>query len=315
MTILFDNINSAAKMQDAVLAIGNFDGMHRGHRHLIGEAAALARQAKAPLGVMTFEPHPRQFFQPDAEPFRLTPLSVKQRMAEDMGVDYLFALPFNQQLSQLDGNAFIDRILVQAFKARHIVVGTDFAFGHKRSGTTETLKTAAAAGKFKLTIVPPATTTDEKIYSSTAIRDLLKQGDFAAAEKFLGWRWYIEAPVVHGDKRGRTLGYPTANQEMTDYLRIPFGIYAVRAQIGGEKTWRTGVANFGIRPMFRAPHPLFETFIFDFDADIYGKTLCIMPVQRLRAEQSFSGIPALMAQMKEDCIAAMAVLKSFHAGQ
>lgn len=303
----------ATHMQGTVLAIGNFDGMHRGHRHLIAEAARIARKAGAPLAVMTFEPHPRQVFQPGLEPFRLTPLSVKQQLAEEMGVDHFFTLPFNEDLSKLSGDAFVEHVLVKELGVRHVVVGTDFAFGHKRSGTTATLKAAESAGKFGVTLVPPAME-DGKVYSSTSIREMLKRGDFDGAEKFLGWRWYIESPVMHGDKRGRELGYPTANQELGDYLRIPFGIYAVMAQVGGENTWRPAVANVGIRPMFQTPHPLLETFIFDFNADIYGKILRVMPVKLLRGEQKFPDIAALVAQMKEDCIAAMTVLKSFHPG-
>ena len=290
-----------------MLAIGNFDGVHLGHRALIQQATSIAKAQGAPLGVVTFEPHPRQFFQPEAEPFRLSLLPMKKRLLEELGVDHIFALSFGQELSQLTAREFIEQILVCDLKAQHIVVGGNFAFGKGRTGTVETL---AATDKFKLTVVKPVISPEGKIYSSSAIRDLLKQGQFAAAEKLLGWPWQIETPVVGGDKRGRELGFPTANQNVPTYVRIPYGIYAVRAQIEGEAIWREGVANFGIRPMFQISLPIFETFIFDFSAEIYGKNMRVQPVKHLRPEQSFKDLDALVAQMKEDCIAAKAVLKS-----
>jgi riboflavin kinase/FMN adenylyltransferase len=309
MTTLYANskdIPAAAK--GCVLAIGNFDGIHQGHRALIKQAADIAKAARAPLGIVTFEPHPRQFFQPEAEPFRLTLLPMKQRLLQELGVDHIFALSFNRELSQLTGEEFIDRILMHDLKARHVVVGENFAFGRGRSGTVQTL--AAAHDKFKLTVVKPVLSQQGQLYSSSAIRELLKQGQFAAAEKGLGWPWQIETLVVGGDKRGRELGYPTANQNVPDYVQIPYGIYAVRVRIEGETTWRDGVANFGVRPMFQIPQPIFETFIFDFSSEIYGKNMRVQPVQHLRPEQSFTDIAALVAQMKEDCIMAKAVLKS-----
>ena len=309
MTVLHTSIDRVPKeAQGCVLAIGNFDGVHLGHAALIKMAKSLA--AEAPLGVMTFEPHPRQFFQPEAEPFRLTLLPMKQRLMETLGVEHLFAVAFNRDFSQLDGEAFVERILVQNLKVRHVVVGEDFMFGRGRSGTIATLKAAADAGKFKLTVMPPVVASSGEIYSSTAIRELLKQAKFAEAASFLGWPWQMESPVVHGDKRGRTMGYPTANQNMLEHLRIPYGVYAVKVMIEGETVWRAGAANFGIRPMFQVVQPIFETFIFDFSGEIYGKVIRVQPVKHLRPEMSFAGLPALISQMKDDCIAAKAVLES-----
>jgi riboflavin kinase/FMN adenylyltransferase len=291
-----------------VLAIGNFDGVHQGHRALIARAREIAVKEGGPLGIVTFEPHPRQFFQPATEPFRLTLLPMKQRLLQELGVHHIFALPFDSELSQLTAEEFIDRILVSDLKARHVVVGENFAFGKRRSGTVKTL--AAAGDKFKLTAMKPVLSQEGQVYSSSAIRELLRQGQFQAAEKLLGWPWQIEAPVVNGDKRGRELGYPTANQNVPDYVRIPYGIYAVRVRLENESLWRDGVANFGIRPMFQIAQPIFETFIFDFSSEIYGKNIRVQPVKHLRPEQSFKDIAALVAQMKEDCIKAKAVLKS-----
>jgi riboflavin kinase/FMN adenylyltransferase len=314
MTLLHnDHGKIPGPAQGAVLAIGNFDGIHLGHRALIEKARGLALQEQAPLGVMTFEPHPRQFFQPTGEPFRLSLLPMKERLLKELGVGHIFAFEFNQEFSRLTGEEFIDRILVQNLKARHVVVGEGFAFGHRRSGTTDTLKAAAAAGKFRLSIVTPVASPAGQIYSSTTIRELLRQGRFTEAATLLGWDWQMEAAVVHGDARGRALGYPTANQDMPDYVRIPYGVYAVKVLIEGDTLWRGGAANFGIRPMFRRRDPVFETFIFDFSHDIYGKMMRVQPLRHLRPELSFTGLPALVAQMKDDCIAAKAVLKSLHA--
>jgi len=312
-TLHTDSKNIPATAQGCVLAIGNFDGVHLGHRALIKQAADIAASINAPLGVVTFEPHPRQFFQPEAEPFRLSLLPMKQRLLQELGVDHIFALPFNRELSQLTGEEFIDQILVHDLKTQHVVVGECFAFGKNRSGTIETL--AAASNQFKLTVVKHVLSPQEQVYSSSTIRTLLKQGQFQEAEKQLGWPWQIEAPVIDGDKRGRELGYPTANQNVPDYVRIPYGIYAVRVHIEGETTWREGAANFGVRPMFQIRQPIFETFIFDYSTEIYGKNMRVQPVKHLRSEQSFKDIAALVAQMKEDCIAAKAVLKSTQALQ
>ncbi len=294
----------------AVIAIGNFDGLHLGHRALVGQAQKVAQELGAPTGVMTFEPHPREYFQKNAAPFRLTLLPMKQRLLNDMGVDHLFALAFNADLASLTGQEFIDKILVEKLQAQHIVVGADFAFGHNRSGNIDTLRAAAAAGKFGLTVVEPVLCPDGMAYSSSRIREHLSKGEFDAANALLGWHWQIEAPVVHGDKRGRELGYPTANQQAGRYVRLPYGIYVVEVLIEGEAQFRRGVANFGIRPMFRIEQPIFETFIFDFSAEIYDKEMRVRPLKFLRPEAAFNGLEALKAQMNQDCLAARAMVKS-----
>lgn len=300
-----DEIPAAA--QGGVVAIGNFDGVHLGHRGLIAHAKRIAAAQKVPLSVITFEPHPRQFFQPDIEPFRLTPAPVKKRLLTELGVDHVFALDFSRPLASLSAQDFIDGLLVQKLQARHVVVGEGFAFGHKRLGTVETL---SACSSFRTHAVAPVASPLGVVYSSTSARAFLRGGKFDVTEEILGWPWHIEMPVVHGDKRGRDLGFPTANQNVADYLRIPYGVYAVKALIEGEAYWRGGVANFGVRPMFEVPQPLFETYIFDFSGEIYGKILRVRPVEHLRPEQKFTSLDALVAQMKDDCLKAKAVLKS-----
>jgi riboflavin kinase/FMN adenylyltransferase len=269
-----------------------------------------ARKLGVPLAVLTFEPHPREFFQKGAEPFRLTLLPMKARLVEPLGVRHLVALPFDAALAALPAQEFIDRILVRGLGAKHIVVGADFAFGKGRAGTVDTLREVADDGLFGLTVLQPVCCDEAEAFSSSRIRALLAEGKFGDAAALLGHPWEIEAEVVHGDKRGRDLGFPTANQRVTRYLRPPFGVYAVRVKIEGEDKWRDGAANFGIRPMFRIEEPIFETYILDFTGDIYGKTMRVQPIAHLRPEMSFNGLEALKERIKQDCVAARAVLKS-----
>lgn len=311
MSTLHNNIEDLPpEVRAAVVAIGNFDGVHLGHRALLEKAGAIARETAAPLAVLTFEPHPREFFQPEGEPFRLTLLPMKQRLLEKFGVTSLFALPFDAAFAQLTADEFIRLVLARGLGARHVIVGADFAFGKGREGNVQTLQRAQDEGLFGVSVIEPVTCTDSKAYSSTRIRALLKEARFGEAAALLGWDWQIEMPVVHGDKRGRELGFPTANQQAGRYVRLPYGIYAVRVQIEGENVWRGGVANFGIRPMFRIEQPIFETYIFDFEREIYGKNLRVQPLKYLRAEQAFEGLEALKMQIEQDCHAAVSVLKS-----
>ncbi len=313
----------------SVCVIGNFDGLHLGHQALLRQAADIARTQNAPLSVLTFEPHPREFFQPDTEPFRLTLLPAKLRILGGFGVKHLFAAKFDAAMAALSPEEFIEKILKNALGVRHVMVGRDFAFGRGRTGNIEHLRQVAGFG---LTAIDPVTCDGSETYSSTRVRALLRAGKLDEAAQLLGRRWEIEMPVVHGDKRGRELGYPTANQQAGRYLRLPLGIYAVRVQVEGETedlntgkaalndskavlndskaVWRDGVANFGIRPMFRITQPIFETYIFDYDTEIYGKNLRVQPVKFLRPEQEFKGLEALAAQIKQDCHSAAAVLKS-----
>ena len=294
--------------QGTVLAIGNFDGVHPGHAALVSRTVQVAAAKKLTPAVLTFEPHPREFFVPDGDPFRLTLLPEKARRLAALGAAHIFAPAFDAGFAGLSAAAFM-AFLQGRLHARHIVVGGDFAFGKNRSGNVDALR-----GMFDVTVVDPVTCGDGAAYSSTRIRDLLRRGDLAGAAGLLGRPWEIEAEIVHGDKRGRELGYPTANQQVDRYVRLPFGIYAVRAHIEGEEKARDAVANFGIRPMFRIRQPIFETHIFDFHQNIYGKIMRVQPVKYLRAEKIFEGLDALTAQMKQDCIAARAVFKFGESG-
>lgn len=302
----------------AVVAIGNFDGIHRGHQAVIGEAVRHARHDRAPAGVLTFEPHPRRFFKPDGEPFLLTGLRTKARLLDELDVNFLYLLRFNAQLAARSAENFIDEILVAGLGVSRIVVGYDFVFGKGRGGNPELLRERLAAAGVPVSIMPPVGAADAEsestpealVYSSTGVRDSLKSGDPRAASRLLGRPFEIEGRVIHGDKRGRTLGFPTANLKLGDYVRPAFGIYAVRAAIatGNDWVWRDGVANLGIRPMFGAPEPLLETFLFDFSGEIYGRLMRVALVEYLRPEQKFADLTALTAQMHADTAAAKVAL-------
>lgn len=286
-----------------VVAIGNFDGVHRGHRAVIDAAKDVARRLALPLVVLTFEPHPLEFFKADLPAFRLTLQSEKERLLKSAGADHVAALPFDAAMAGLSAAEFIDRILKQYLQAVHVVVGHDFAFGRGRGGTVDTL--GAALG---VTTVSPVTCADGAVFSSTRIREHLRAGDMQVAATLLGRPWEMTAPVIHGNKRGRTLGYPTANQRVDRYVQIPYGVYAVEVVLDGETAPRPAVANFGIRPMFESPVPLFETFIFDFEGDLYDRPLTVRPHTRLRGEMKFDSLDGLLAQMQDDCARARAIL-------
>lgn len=303
-------VTDMSRLKGCVVAIGNFDGLHLGHRALIDAARGTAREASKPLVVLTFSPHPRRYFHPDAAPFALIAPIARRRILAQWGVDAVVTLPFDAALAATSAQDFIDRLLVAGLQPQHVVVGADFAFGHKRSGNADMLKAQGAEKGFGVTALAPARDSEGEIYSSTRIRNHLNAGELEEAQQLLGRPWDMESTVVHGDKRGRELGYPTANQVLGDYLRLPFGIYAVRVLIGEDTVWRGGAANLGIRPMFRVETPLMETFIFNYNEDIYGKTLRVRPVRRLRPEMKFSDLEALISQMKQDCLEAEAVLKS-----
>ena len=302
----------------AVVAIGNFDGIHRGHQAVIGEAVRHARHDRRPAAVLTFEPHPRRFFKRDSSPFQLTRLRTKARLLDDLDVDLLFLLRFNAALAARSAENFIDEILVKHLGVSRVVVGYDFVFGKNRLGNPELLRDRLAAAGVPVSIMPPVGAVDAEsestpealVYSSTGVRDCLKAGDPRGASRLLGRPFEIEGRVVHGDKRGRTLGFPTANLKLGDYVRPAFGIYAVRAAIatGTDWVWRDGVANLGMRPMFGAPEPLLETFLFDFSGEIYGRLMRVALVEYLRPEQKFADLTALTAQMHADTAAAKVAL-------
>ncbi len=294
----------------AVVALGNFDGVHRGHQALIAHARALAEQRNAPVGVLAFEPHPQEFLKPPAESFRLTPFRVKARLIAELGVDAMFALTFDAAMAAKSPQDFVMDVLVDGLAAGCVVVGGDFRFGKGRAGDVTVLAYMGEMEGFGVEVFAPVLADHEKI-SSTHIRQALKAGKPDVAARLLGHFWAVEGRVEHGDKRGRTIGFPTANMRLADCLHPAFGIYAVRATVlENEKPVSThdGVASFGIRPMFKSQEPLLETWLFDFSGDLYGKHLSVELVAYLRPEMAFDGIEALKAQMKKDEAAAREAL-------
>ncbi|MEE8622893.1 MAG: bifunctional riboflavin kinase/FAD synthetase [Alphaproteobacteria bacterium] len=304
--------NLPPEARGAAVTIGNFDGVHRGHQAVIGEAGRVAKRLDLPLGVLTFEPHPRSVFQPDAPPFRLTSLRTKAHDLEALGVDCLYVLHFDLEFSKRTAQAFVADILVGGLEVRHVVVGDDFVFGHARRGNVEELGRMAAEQGFGLTCVAPVTAAAGagKVFSSGAIRDLLRQGDPRAAARRLGRFWELEGRVEEGNRRGKGLGFPTANLGLGEYLRPATGIYAVRAGLdqGRDTVWRDGVASLGRRPTFGGKELLLEVHLFDFSADLYGRHLRVAMIEFLREERKFDRPDALVAQMREDAERAREVL-------
>ncbi len=294
----------------AVVAVGNFDGVHRGHQAVIAAAKHSARNTAAPFAVLTFEPHPRSVFQPGAPPFRLTPFRAKSRALEALGVDLLFTLHFDLAFAQKSAEAFVAEILIEGLGISEVVVGYDFVFGNRRRGTPDLLKDEGQKQGFRVTVVAPVARGGGVAYSSTQIRELLVAGQPRDAAALLGRPWEIEGRVETGDRRGRTIGFPTANIALADYLRPAAGVYAVRAGVeeGAATRWYDGAANLGWRPTVGGTDLRLEAHLFDFDGDLYGQHLRIAFIERLRAEQRFDGLDALKAQIAADCQKARTVL-------
>ena len=304
-----------AAMRGAAVAIGNFDGVHLGHQTVIAEAGQLAHAHGRPWAVLTFEPHPRKLFRPGDPPFRLTLLRAKARFIAELGVDFLVALRFDRAFSSLAADEFIRQILVDGFHASHVVAGYDFVFGKGRAGTCELLLRAGRTLGFDVTAVHAVRDQAGEALSSSRARDALRRGDVAQAAAILGRAPEIEGRIMHGDKRGRTIGFPTANVALRNHLRPAGGVYAVRVAIDGdpgpdgEPVWRDGVANIGRRPTLGGTVDVLEVYLFDFSGDLYGRRARVRLIEHLRRERAFDGIDSLRAQIAEDSLRARRILK------
>ncbi len=284
--------------KNCVIAIGNFDGMHLGHQALIEQAQEIAKSLNKKVGVLTFEPHPRQLFQPALPPARLTPINLKAQRLEAQNIDYLFSLPFDWDFASQTAEDFIQNILKNGLDAAHIIIGYDFRFGQLRKGNADTIQ---AAG-IDVTIFDAIKDENDGVISATRIRENIRKGHMNGANALLGWEWEIQGQIFRGDRRGHELGYPTANLLLKDTLHPAYGIYACLAQIEGEDQWRMAATNIGIRPMFEVETGQVEAHILDFpDTDIYDKTLRIKPIKRLRGEAKFNSLDDLIVQMDKDC--------------
>ena len=304
MQIVRDPLVMDPALTGASAAIGNFDGVHLGHQHVID----LAR-GRGPLGVVSFEPHPREFFAPDGPPFRLMNAAARANRLEKLGVEILFELPFDAGLSRLSAEDFVTRVLVQQLGLSHVVVGSDFRFGKGRTGDVTLLKDLGARHGFDVTIAE-LLAGETGAVSSTAIRTALAEARPRDAAAMLGHWHRIDGPVIHGEKRGRELGYPTANMSL-DGLHLPaLGVYAVLVDVldGAHAGSYQGVASLGIRPMFGENTPNLETHIFDFKGDLYGVPVSIALIDYLRPEATFDGLDALITQMDADSARAREIL-------
>jgi riboflavin kinase / FMN adenylyltransferase len=291
----------------SIAAIGNFDGVHLGHQALLDAARRRAHAEGTKLAMLTFEPHPRAVFRPEDPPFRLTPFRAKAHCVESLGVDILFALHFDLEFARISAEDFVTEILVSGLGIKGAAVGWDFVFGHKRAGNAALLREMGARFGFGVTEIGPVTHEGE-LYSSTRIRELLAAGDPRRAAVLLGRPWEIEGHVEHGDRRGRAIGFPTANLSLGDYLRPAAGVYAVRVSIENSESWIDGVANLGNRPTFAGTDLRLEIHLFDFAGDIYSRHLRVALIDHLRPERKFAGIDALKAQIAADCFRAREVL-------
>ncbi len=296
----------------ASIALGNFDGVHRGHAVVIAAAREAALRLRAPLAALTFEPHPRQVFRPDDPPFRLTLAAAKRDALAALGVAVLVTVPFDAAFSRITAEDFVRDILHARLGAKAVACGPNFHFGHRRGGNPALLASLGAELGIAVSVVAKQEGEGGLPLSSTAIRHALAEGDVARASAILGRRWEIRGVVQRGEALGRTLGFPTANIPLGDHLTPRLGIYAVRVGIedgAGGVAWHHGAASLGLRPTVNPlPSPLLEVFLFDFAGDLYGRTLRVELAGFLRPEAKFESLDALVAQMRADCEAARALL-------
>ena len=296
-----------ADQKGAAVAIGAFDGVHRGHQAVIAKAAAAARELAAPLAVVSFDPPPRRWFQPAAAPFRLMTPAQMARALAPLGVERLHLLPFDAEMAAMSDETFARQVLGAGLGIRHAAVGFDFTFGKGRTGSPEALRRYGADLGFTVSVADRVDDAGGLKLSSSAVREALHAGDMGRATAILGRPFAIEGEVIHGDKRGRTIGVPTANVPLGDYMRPAFGIYATRTRLPDGRVIN-GVASLGVRPMFRTDEPLLEVWLFDFDGDLYGQTIETDLVAFLRPELDFDNLDALKAQIDRDAADARAVL-------
>ncbi len=291
-------------VKGAMVAIGNFDGLHRGHQHILSALKDRARAAGVPAVMLTFEPHPRDVFAPAPFMFRLTRGEPKAQIAEALGLGGIVIQPFNHEFSQISADDFVSRFLVGELQVKGVTVGADFHFGFQRKGTPNFLKTAGAAQGFEVEVLDLLDEGDEHV-SSSRIRAALTEGDVASATQLLGYHWFFSGKVAVGDRRGRTLGFPTANAPTPTGFALAQGVYAVKARLGNRLL--DGVASYG-KPMFDNERPPFETYLFDFDEDIYGEDLAVALVAHIRGQEVFSGLDQLIAAISRDSARAREVL-------
>ena len=293
----------------AVIALGNFDGLHRGHQAVIARAQSIAEDIGAPLGIGLFRPHPYRFFKPDAAPFRLMSPRIRAQVMAELGVEFLYEIPFDEALRDMDDTEFVERVLYQGLGIRHVIVGEDYGFGKNRCGTVESLTRLCGARGIGVTAISPVGL--HKLYGkygSTEIRKALQEGDVFHAQHMLSRPWRVDGVVQQGQQRGRTINFPTANLDFADLVRPKFGVYVVEVRIDGEEIWRPAVANTGSRPTVDGDEARLEVHLLDFDRDLYGQLIDVRFRSFIRAEQKFDSFDALKQQIMRDADGARAIL-------
>ena len=293
-------------LRGAILALGNFDGFHLGHQEVVGRAVQRGAHERRPVIIATFDPHPVRHFRPDTAPFRLTTLDQRERMFAQAGADGMLVFDFDAKLAATSAEAFVNDLLAERIGAAGVVTGEDFTFGAKRSGNAAVLAELGARVAIAAETIAPVFLDGEPV-SSSRIRDALVAGDPGSATRLLTRPFAIEGIVGHGDKRGRTLGYPTANVKLGTYLRPRYGIYAVRVRLD-DGSEHDGVASLGIRPSFDPPVELLEAMIFNWSGDLYDRTIEVALVGFIRPEAKFDDMAALVKQMDADSVAARRLL-------
>ncbi|MEZ5843936.1 MAG: bifunctional riboflavin kinase/FAD synthetase [Hyphomicrobiaceae bacterium] len=307
MAVVTDFDALAPAFRGGAIAIGNFDGVHKGHQALLAAARAEAVRNSGPAGVLVFEPHPRAFFRPEEPFFELTPLATKVSLLEHEGMDLVAVLRFDAALAALAPDAFIDRVVVDWLRARHVVIGYDFFFGKGRAGNPAMMQRYGEMKGFGVTVIAPVAEAGE-VFSSSAIRAKIAVGDVMAAAHDLGRWWTVTGTVTGGFKRGSALGFPTANVRVPKGTTLAHGIYAVRVSVGGVRY--DGAAYLGTRPTFDDGAPVLEVFLLDFAGDLYGSQIEIAFIGHIRGDKRFDTAEALVAQMEADCEVARTMLKA-----
>ncbi len=293
----------------AVIALGNFDGLHRGHQAVISQAQAIAEDLDAPLGIGVFRPHPYRYFKPDAAPFRLMSARLRALVMAELDVDYLYEIPFDETLRDMDDVQFVEEVLHAGLGIRHVVVGADYGFGKNRCGNVESLTRLCAERGIGVTAIAPVGL--HKLYGkygSTEIRKALQDGDVFHAQHMLSRPWQVDGIVQQGQQRGRTINFPTANLDFGDLVRPKFGVYVVEVRLEGETDWRPGVANTGSRPTVDGDEARLEVHLLDFNRDLYGQLIDVRFRSFIRAEKKFENFDALKTQIMRDADGARAIL-------
>lgn len=295
--------------QGAVIALGNFDGLHRGHQAVIARAKTIADELGAPLGIGVFRPHPYRFFKPDAAPFRLMSPRIRAQRMDELGVSFLYEIPFSDALRDMDDTQFVEQVLHQGLGIAHVVVGEDYGFGKNRCGNVESLTRLCAERGIGVTAISPVGLHEHYgKYGSTEIRKALQAGDVFYAQHMLSRPWCVDGIVQQGQQRGRTINFPTANLDFADLVRPKFGVYVVEVRIAGEALWRPGVANTGNRPTVAGDEARLEVHLLDFDRDLYGQLIDVRFRSFIRPEQKFESFDALKEQINKDANGARAIL-------